>query len=101
MHDPSRAAERAAWQQAGGKGRSGAARARRELLRAGAMTSDEMMAALGVAAKKLIAGRIEPSVAAAIATVSRAFFAGRQVLLVEDIERRVAELERADVELHR
>lgn len=95
-HDPERQAELAESRRQGGLAKSAANRARKQLLEAGDVTAPEMQALLGLVAKRLVNGRMAPSVANAMASVIRAWFAGRDTLLLEDVERRIAALEQAE-----
>lgn len=95
-HDPARQARVAEARQQGGLARSNAARARRELLAAGALSAEEVLALLGLTMRRLAAGRVESGVASAMASLGRAWFAGRQAVTLETLERRLAELEAAE-----
>lgn len=99
-HAPERQTTLAEARRKGGRGKASAARARRELLAAGAMDAEMVLAAVGVAMRRLLAGRVEASVVSAMATASRAWFSGRDTLLLEDVERRLAMLEAAEKDVH-
>ncbi|MDP9473636.1 MAG: hypothetical protein M3Q71_23750 [Chloroflexota bacterium] len=90
-HDPERAQERAGWRQQGGKSRSNKARARKQLP-AESLTLPEVQALLSVALKSVLAGRIEPGVANASASVARAIAA---LVQVGEMEARISALEEA------
>lgn len=88
-HDPDRAEERRRWQAEGGKARSHSARARRELELADAGVK-QLPGTLWRALRKVETGEIEPGVASAMATLSRAIIAAQQS---SDLEERLAALE--------
>jgi hypothetical protein len=90
-HDPELAEARAQWKVAGGKAKSNSARARRKVLAAG-LHLHEVDAALCGALLDVLAGKIEPGVATAAATVARSIVAVRQAGEMED---RLAALEAA------
>lgn len=92
-HNPERAAHIAEVRRQGGLSKSNRARARRELIAAGAVTAEETLAVLGVAMNRLSSGKMESSVASALASLARAWFSGRQVLTLEELTARVAALE--------
>lgn len=89
-HDPATAAAREAGRQRGGKGRSNTARAKREFLAAGTLTSEEILAYLGFTLRRLHAGKVESGVANALANVARAW---RDVHAHTELEQRVAAAE--------
>ena len=88
-HDPELAAERLEWSRRGGRNRSNAARAAREL-EAGTADTAEITATLTRTLRRLEAGKIEPGVATALAGVAKALVSIRQA---GEIEERVRELE--------
>ncbi len=91
VHDPQCAEQQAAWRRKGGQSRSNRRRALAKL-------PDELMglrdvqAMLCLTLKAVIAGRLEPVVGNAAASIARAIAAVAQA---GDMEDRVAELERA------
>ncbi len=91
VHDPQCAEQQAAWRRKGGQSRSNRRRALAKL-------PDELMglrdvqAMLCLTLRAVIAGRLEPGVGNAAASIARAIAALAQA---GDIEERVAELERA------
>jgi hypothetical protein len=89
-HDPELAEERSRWQVAGGKSKSNKSRARKKVLAAG-MELGEIDGALCQALQDVLAGRLEPGVATAAATVARTI---SQLRTVADIEKRLEELEK-------
>jgi hypothetical protein len=88
-HDPDRAEERRQWQADGGKARSHSARARREIEAVDAGIP-QLPGILFQALREVEAGDIEPPVASAMATLSRAIIAASQAHELED---RLASLE--------
>jgi hypothetical protein len=88
-HDPTRAAERAEWRRKGGKARSSAARARREIELADAGIP-ALPGILFGALRKVERGALDPPVASAMATLSRALIAAQQA---HELEERLAALE--------
>lgn len=88
-HDPDLAAERLEWSRRGGRNRSNAARAAKELQ---GETADvaEITAVLTRAMRRLEAGKIEPGIATSLAGVAKALVSIRQA---GEIEERIAELE--------
>src|SRR5687768_3006617 len=91
-HSPSWAERRRQWSAKGGKGKSNASRARRQLP-AEPMGTEELHAWLGVVFKRVIAGTTEPGVANAAANVARAMVAVAEAGAVEELQRRLGELE--------
>lgn len=89
-HDPDRAADRAAWSRKGGAARSNKARARKQLADA-VMSMSDMDAFLCASMVKVAAGRMEPGVGSAVATLARTVVAIRTA---GELERRLEELER-------
>lgn len=88
-HDPDRAEERRRWQAEGGRARSHAARARRELELADAGVP-QLPGILFRALGKVEKGELDPPVASAMATLSRAIIAATQA---HELEERLAALE--------
>ncbi len=83
--------ERATWRRTGGEQRSNKQRARRQLPDA-VLTPAELQGFIGLALRGVLAGRIEPGVANAVATLARAAVAVREAT---EIETRLAALEAA------
>ncbi len=90
-HDPALLEQRLTDRQRGGAARSNAARAKRQLPDA-VLTPAEMQGFIGLALRGVLAGRIEPGVANAVATLARAAVAVREAT---EIETRLAALEAA------
>jgi len=90
-HHPDLEAQRAAERAAGGQARSNKARARRQLADA-VMSIEDMDAFLCASMVKVAAGRMEPNVGSAVATLAKTVVAIRQA---SELERRLEELERA------
>jgi hypothetical protein len=90
-HAPSWAERRRQWSAEGGRRRSNAARARKELP-AGVMTNDELRGLVGLTIKGVLAGRVEPGIGNSVAALSRAYVAVTEAGAVETLEREVAEL---------
>ena len=88
-HDPARATERAAWSRKGGAARSNKARARRQLADA-VMSIEDMDAFLCASMVKVAAGRMEPNVGSAVATIAKTVVGIRTA---GDLERRLEQLE--------
>ena len=95
IHDPALAERRALGKQQGGKNKATSARARRLWREAGTQTAEDVLATLAIATRRVMAGTIEPSVGSAVAALSRAWFAGKQVVATEDLAQRMAALEAA------
>ena len=88
-HSPDREAERKEWRRKGGANRSNRARARKQL--AGqVMSMSDMDAFLCASMVKVAAGRMEPGVGSAVATLARTVVAIRTA---GEIERRLEHLE--------
>lgn len=90
-YDPQMQQRVAAGRVQGGKAKSNAARAKKQLP-AEAMTLDEIRGALSVALKGVLTGRLEPGVGNAVAALGRALVT---VTEASDLERRLSELELA------
>lgn len=88
-HHPDLEAERQANRMAGGKARGNMSRARKRVLNA-AMTLDELDGALCIALEDVLAGRLEPNVGTAAATIAGRIAGIRQA---SDLEARLASLE--------
>ena len=84
-------AQRKAWAAAGGKNSSSKARAKWQLP-GEVMEADEIAAWLAICFKRVIAERMDPGVANAVSTMSRAMLAVREAT---EIEARLEALERA------
>ena len=83
--------QRAAWRATGGKNSSAKVRARKQLPGA-LMGADEIGAWLAICFKRVIAEKMDPGVANAVSTMSRAMLAVREA---SDIEDRLNALEQA------
>lgn len=94
-HDPERVERNAEIRRRGGQGKSNRAKARKELLEAGAATADEVLAVVVVTMRRTSSGAVKPAVGSAIASLARAWFAGRQILELEAMAARLDALERA------
>ncbi len=91
-HSPAIAGEREEARRRGGRGKSNRARAAKQLP-AGVMTTDELRGLLGLTLKGVIAGRVEPGVGNAAANLARSIVAVAEAGAVEDLQRRLDELE--------
>ena len=90
-HDPSLASERHANRRRGGSARSNAARAKKALPDT-VLSPAEIQGMLGLALRDVLAGRLEPGVANAAASLGRALV---QVREATEVEERLQALERA------
>jgi hypothetical protein len=94
-HAPSWDAKRRAWSAEGGRKRSNAARARKELP-AEPLTTAELHSWLGVAFKSVLAGKMEPGVGTAAASIARTMAELAKIANFEDelaaMRREIAEL---------
>ena len=88
-HDPELSKRRSEWSAKGGANRSNKARAAKALPTE-LMSTDEIAAWLTIQYRKLITGQIEPGIATASATVSKAI---AEIQRGAQIEERLAELE--------
>ena len=88
-HDPQEAERRHQMSSKGGKARSNKARARKALP-ADPLSTEELHAWLGVVFKGVIAGKIEPGVATASATVARTM---AELSKTDELEQRITNLE--------
>jgi hypothetical protein len=88
-HAPDLAAERDEARRRGGKGKSNAARAKKQLP-AGVLTSGELQGLVGVTIKRVLTGATEPAIGNSIAALARAYIA---VAEAGELEERLAELE--------
>ena len=91
-HHPGLEVERATWRRTVGEQRSNKQRAKRQLPDA-VLTPAELQGFIGLALRGVLAGRIEPGVANAVATLARAAVAVRDAT---EIEERLTALETAD-----
>jgi hypothetical protein len=82
--------KRRQWSARGGTNRSNAARAKKQLP-AEPMTTAELHAWMGLIFKRVIAGKTEPSVGTAAATIAKAMV---ELAKSSDLEGRMAEIER-------
>ncbi len=89
-HHPELEAQRQAERAAGGQARSNRARAQRQL-RDAVMSIDDMDAFLCASMVKVAAGRMEPNVGSAVATIAKTVVGIRST---GELERRLEELER-------
>ncbi len=89
-HDPALETERTEGRRQGGKSRSNQARARKQLP-TNVMTMQEVQGLLGVAFKGVLAGRLEPNIGTALASIAKSMVA---VAGVAEIEEQIAELRR-------
>ena len=89
-HAPEWAERRREWSVRGGKGRSNAARAKRQLP-AGILTADELRGLVGLTIRGVLANKVEPGVGNSVANLARAYVA---VTEATEHEERLAELER-------
>ncbi len=92
-HAPSWADRRRQWSAEGGRKRSNASRAKKQMPEL--MTTDEVAAYLGVVFKQVITHRTEPAIATAAAAVARAMIAVAESAAIEQLQRDVEELKRA------
>jgi len=88
-HDPTKVTQLAEWRRKGGYAASNKARAKKALP-ADPLTNEELHSWLRVVFKGVIAGRIEPGVATASATVARTM---AELARVTELEQRIANLE--------
>lgn len=88
-HDPNRAEERTEWSRKGGQARSNRARARKQLA-AAVLSIEDMDAFLCASMVKVAAGRMEPNVGSAVATIAKTVVGIRTA---GDFEKRLQELE--------
>jgi len=89
-HDPNAAGARVEASRKGGRARSNAERAKKQI--PAAMGADELAGWLSVLFKGVVGGRIEPKVGTAAATIARALL---EVRNQTEIEERLAALEQA------
>ena len=89
-HDPATDAERQGGRRLGGKGKSNAARAKRGYAD-GALTPAEVEGLIGTTLTGVLAGRVTPGQAQAVASLARAAVAVREA---GEVEERLAALER-------
>jgi hypothetical protein len=88
MHAPERAEGRREAARKGGKARANAERARKQI--PDAMSADELSGWLSLLFKNVMAGRIEPKIGTAAASIARVL---HEVRHTTEIEQRLAELE--------
>jgi len=91
-HAPSWAERRRQWSAEGGRRRSNAARAAKQM--PGLMSNDELLGFVGLSIKGVLAGKIEPGVANAVAALSRAYVTVSEAGAVEALQAQVDELRR-------
>ena len=92
-HSPAIAAEREAARRRGGAARSNRARAKKTLP-AGILTTDELRGVLGITIARVLSGAVEPGVGSSVASLARAYLAVTEAGAVEELTRRLDELER-------
>jgi len=92
-HAPSWDARRRAWSAEGGRQRSNKARAKKQLPN-GVLTNTELLGTLGVTISKVLSGAVEPGIGSAIASLARAYITVTEAGALEDLTRRLDELER-------
>ena len=90
-HDASLAGKRSEWSRQGGRGKSNAARAKRQAP-LNVLTPLELQAVLSSSIAKVLGGGIEPGVANAVAGLARALISAREAT---EVEERLAALEAA------
>ena len=90
LHDPLSAEARREGARKGGRARSAAARAQKQIPTA--MSSDELVGFLSALFKSVISGRTEPKVATAAATVARILFEVKTAVDVAALAEQVNEL---------
>ena len=83
LHDPAAAAARAEGARKGGRSRSNAERAKKAI--PVAMTSDELAGYLSALFRAVVAGKVEPKVGTAAATIAKVLFDVRTAVAVEDL----------------
>ena len=91
-HTPDWTDRRREWSRKGGANKSNASRARKQLP-AGLLTVDELRGTLGLTIKRVIDGELEPSIGNSVAALARAYVAVTEAGAVEDLQRRLDELE--------
>ncbi len=89
-HDPALEAQRSEGRRRGGAARSNKARAKKQLPD-NVLTLQEVQGLLGVAFKGVLAGRLEPNIGTALASIAKSMVA---VAGVAEIEEQIAELRR-------
>ncbi|MDP9355989.1 MAG: hypothetical protein M3Q71_10280 [Chloroflexota bacterium] len=87
-HSPAWAEKRREWSRKGGAGRSNQVRAKKRLP-AEALTLQEVQGLLGVAFKGVLAGRLEPNIGTALASIAKSMVA---VAGAAEVEEQIAEL---------
>ncbi len=91
-HDEGLAARRAEWSRKGGANRATAVRARKALP-AGVLTNEELRGLVGITIKRVLAEKTEPAIGNSVAALARAYVAVAEAGAVEDLQRRLDELE--------
>jgi len=92
-HAPSWAERRRQWSAEGGRKRSNASRARKDLP-AGVLSTDELRGVLGITIAKVLKGDVEPGVGSSVASLARAYVVVSESGAVEALTARLDELER-------
>lgn len=98
-HDPERVVDMAEWRRKGGKAKSNRARAKKQLPDA-ALSPVELQGLLSVTLKGLLAGRIEPGVANAAASLGRAMVTVRESTSLDERFAAIEERLEAAMELY-
>ena len=84
MHAPEAAEARREASRKGGRAKSTAERAKKAM--PAAMTADELAGWLSVLFKQVVAGKVEPKVGTAAATIAKVLFDVRAAVAVEDLQ---------------
>ena len=90
-HAPSWADRRRQWSAEGGRRRSNAARAKKELP-ASVLSNDQLRGVLGLTIAKVLNGAVEPGVGSSVASLARAYVAVTEAGAVETLQSEVDEL---------
>ena len=90
-HDEALSERRRQWSAEGGRRRSNAARAKKELP-AGVLTNDQLRGVLGLTIAKVLSGAVEPGVGSSVASLARAYVAVTEAGAVETLQAEVEEL---------
>ena len=91
-YDAALVARRSEWSRRGGVQRSNAARANRQLP-AGVLTNEQLRGLVGTTIGRVLAGKTEPAVGNSVAALARAYVAVAEAGAVEELGRRLDELE--------
>jgi len=90
-HDPAWADRRKAWSVRGGRNKSNAARAKKQLP-AGVLSTDELRGVLGITIARVLRGDVEPGVGSSVASLARAYVSVTEAGAVETLTAQVEEL---------